>query len=327
MSRGRRGPYVTWTKDKLAAVQPHLYLLEEGPRLAAAKQALVDAGFPQEAAILTLHKLKTAQSKLKNPQREAIAISHKQAAKKKTREKQRQAEGDLNLRAQGERLSVKCHTWVFFLTVLSDVANVARIQQRVYPGVPMNGVLPGMGPFGAPEAAGAGQAEEAGEITFTFEDGEGSLEDSTPLCLPPVIVQAAKNVPGARSVVRIAASQSLATNKLTLSIDREDSHKLVLTYEYNVEAVDVQFADTERFQDTMTKYHLTPEALTGPHDELTYAPLTYTTTIRFSEKLGKQFEVEKFEMAAWTLWIIPFEHVEGRAAPSAAKKRRFTLEL
>ncbi len=190
----------------------------------------------------------------------------------------------------------------------------------------MNGLLPGIGPGGPGEAAGA-LAEEAGEITYTFEEGgESSLEDSTPLCLPPVIVQAPKNVPGARSVVRIAASQSLATNGLTLSINREDSHKLVLTYQYKVEPLDVQDEDIVRFSDTMGKYHLQPEAVTGPHDELTYQPLTYKTTIRFSEKLGKQFEVEKFEMRLWTVWIVPFEHVEGAAAPSAAKLRRVTLD-
>jgi hypothetical protein len=198
---------------------------------------------------------------------------------------------------------------------------VARVQQQVYPGVGMNGVLPSIAALGPGGAAGAPQAEEAGEITYTFEDGDGTLDDSTPLCLPPVIVQAPKNVPGARSVVRIAASQSLATKALTLSVDREDSHKLVLTYQYNVEALDVHVADIVRFSDTINKYHLVPEAITGPHDELTYRPLTYSTTIRFSEKLGKQFEVEKFELAMWTVWIVPFEHVEGAAAPSAAKQR------
>jgi hypothetical protein len=204
---------------------------------------------------------------------------------------------------------------------------VVRLQQRVYPGVGMNGVLPSMAALGSGAApVGAAQAEEAGEITYIFEEGDGTLEDSSPLCLPPVIVQAAKNVPGARSVVRIAASQSLATKALTLSIDREDSHKLVLTYQYNVEALDVQDADIVRFSETMSKYHLIPEAITGPHDELTYKPLTYTTSIRFSEKLGKQFEVEKFELGMWTVWIVPFEHVEGAAAPSAAKLRRITLE-
>jgi hypothetical protein len=200
------------------------------------------------------------------------------------------------------------------------------VQQQLYPGVGMNGVLPGIGALGPGGAVGAAQAEEAGEITYTFEEGEGTLEDSSPLCLPPVIVQAAKNVPGARSVVRIAASQSLATKALTLSIDREDSHKLVLTYQYSVEALDVQVADIVRFGDTMSKYHLIPEAIIGPHDELTYKPLTYATTIRFSEKLGKQFEVEKFELGMWTVWIVPFEHVEGAAAPSAAKLRRITME-
>jgi hypothetical protein len=120
MSRASRGPYITWTPEKLAAVQPHLYVLEEEPRLESAKRALIGAGFVKDAEILTTAKLQHAKSKLEKGQRDAIDINHKQAAKKKNREKQRQSEGDLNLRAQGERLSLKCHTWVFFLTVFQQ---------------------------------------------------------------------------------------------------------------------------------------------------------------------------------------------------------------
>ena len=120
MRKGSRGPYITWTTEKLAAVQPHLYVLEEEPRLESAKRALIDAGFVKDAEILTTAKLQHAKKKLEKGQRDAIDISHKQAAKKKNREKQRQSEGDLNLRAQGERLSLKCHTWVFFLTVFQQ---------------------------------------------------------------------------------------------------------------------------------------------------------------------------------------------------------------
>ncbi len=117
MSKSPRGHYIRWTPNKLAAVQPHLYQLEEGPRLESARQALIDAGFANDAAILTVPKLNHAKSKLEKPQQEAIDINHKQAAKKKKREKQRQSEGELNVRAQRKRLSLKCHTWVFFLTV------------------------------------------------------------------------------------------------------------------------------------------------------------------------------------------------------------------
>jgi len=126
--------------------------------------------------------------------------------------------------------------------------------------------------------------------------------------------------------VRIAVSQSLATEKLTLSIDRDDSHQLLLTYEYKVERLNLEDDAMERFEETLRKYHHSVEAVVGPHDQVSYKPMTYTTTICFSEKLGKQFEVEKFEMATWTVWIIPFEHVEGAAAPSTAKKRRIVLE-
>src|SRR3954468_23122208 len=108
MSKGSRGPYITWTPEKLAAVQPHLYELEEGPRLSAARQALRDAGFAQDSEILTMAKLNHAKSKLAQPQQAAIDLNHKQTAKKKNREKQRQSEGELNLRAQSERLSLKC---------------------------------------------------------------------------------------------------------------------------------------------------------------------------------------------------------------------------
>jgi hypothetical protein len=120
MSRAKRGRYITWTADKLAAVQPHLYVLEEEPRLESAKCALIGAGFEKDAEILTTARLQHAKTKLEKGQRDAIDINHKQAAKKKNREKQRQSEGDLNLRAQGELLSLKCHMWVFFLTVFQQ---------------------------------------------------------------------------------------------------------------------------------------------------------------------------------------------------------------
>ncbi len=104
-----RGRYIRWTEGKLAAVAPHLSTLEEGPRLEGARQALLDAGFAEDAEVLTKHKLKTAFDKLAEPQRNAIAINHKQKQKKKAREKTRQSEG-LALRAQGKRLLKECHT-------------------------------------------------------------------------------------------------------------------------------------------------------------------------------------------------------------------------
>ncbi len=63
-----------------------------------------------DAEQLTIAKLRGAKDKLAQTQQESIAIKHKQTAKKKSREKQRQSEGELNLRAQGERLLLKCHT-------------------------------------------------------------------------------------------------------------------------------------------------------------------------------------------------------------------------
>jgi hypothetical protein len=170
MSRGR---YITWTPEKLAAVQPHFYTLEEGPRLESARQALRDAGFAQDAEILTMARLNHAKKKLAEEQQAGIEISHKQAAKKKNREKQRQAEGQLDLRAQSERLLLKCHTWFFFLTVLSDVANIARVQQKLYPGVGMNGVLPGAAAASRPDVSE--EAEEAGQITFSIDAGEDTV--------------------------------------------------------------------------------------------------------------------------------------------------------
>jgi hypothetical protein len=37
--------------------------------------------------------------------------------------------------------------------------------------------------------------------------------------------------------------------------------------------------------------------------------------------------VRKFETTEMTIWLVPFEHVEGAAAPSVAKKRRVALEI
>ncbi len=324
-SKMKRGRYISWTRPKLAAVQPHLYVLEEGPRLEGARHALIDAGFPKDAEVLTVHKLKTAQSKLEEPQQEAIAINHKQAAKKKTREKQRQSEGELNLRAQGERLSLKCHTWFFFLTVFPDVANIARIQQRVYPGVGMNGVLPAVATATGAESQNE-PADDVDNIKFGVEH-DAVLETGMPLLLPPRIIQAQKGVAGARSVVQVAASQSFMTESLSLQIDRDDAHCLVLSFTYKPKPlVFVSALDEDAFRDVLEGLHVPVEAMTAAHETLTFEPKTFTITIHFNAKLGHQAEVRKFETTEMTVWLVPFEHVEGAAAPSVAKRRRVLLE-
>jgi hypothetical protein len=265
----KRGRYITWTPPKLAAVQPHLYVLEEGPRLQQAKQALIDAGFANDAEILTVHKLKTAQSKLEAPQQEAIAINHKQAAKKKTREKQRQSEGELTLRAQGERLSLKCHTWFFFLTVLPDVANIARVQERLYPGVGMNGVLPGVAMAAGAEPQNE-RVDDVDNITFDV-DQDADLGDGTPLLLPLRIIQAQKGVAGARSVVQIAALQSFMTESLSLQISREDAHCLVLSFTYKPKPLLFATAlDEDTYRDMLEGLHVPVEAMTAAHEALTF---------------------------------------------------------
>lgn len=311
----KRGPYITWTSSKLAAVQPHLYELEEGPRLERAKLALIDAGFPKDAAILTVNKLKTAQAKLAEPQQEAIALNHKQTAKKKNREKQRQSEGELNLRAQSKRLSLKCHPWFFFLTVLSDVANVARIQQQLYPGVGMNGVLPGVA-LDAGADSRIELAEEDGNISFVIEQ-DNDLAEGMPLLLPPRIIQAQKGVAGARSVVQIAASQSHMTESLSLQIDRTDAHRLLLSFVYKPEPLAfLSAADEDDYRVLLEGLHVPVEAMTAAHEALTYEPQTFAITIRFSAKLGHQAEVRKFETTKMTVWLVPFEHWKGPLPPA-----------
>jgi hypothetical protein len=110
MSGDKRPDYISWTEAKLAAVRPHLYTLGEANRLAGARVALADAGFAEDAKLLTTPKLTYAKNKLTKEKRAAIMMNHKQTAKKKSREKVREAEGAQVLRAQSKRLSLKCHT-------------------------------------------------------------------------------------------------------------------------------------------------------------------------------------------------------------------------
>jgi hypothetical protein len=321
----KRGRYITWTPPKLAAVQPHLYVLEEGPRLQQAKQALIDAGFANDAEILTVHKLKTAQSKLEAPQQEAIAINHKQAAKKKTREKQRQSEGELTLRAQGERLSLKCHTWFFFLTVLPDVANIARVQERLYPGVGMNGVCR---EWRWPRARNR-KTSVLTTLTTSRLTWTRTLTWATArrYCCRRASFRG-RRASQARAAWCKLRLQSFMTESLSLQISREDAHCLVLSFTYKPKPLLFATAlDEDTYRDMLEGLHVPVEAMTAAHEALTFEPKTSTITIRFSAKLGHQAEVRKFETTEMTIWLVPFEHVEGAAAPSVAKKRRVALEI
>jgi hypothetical protein len=64
----------------------------------------------------------------------------------------------------------------------------------------------------------------------------------------------------------------------------------------------------------------------------TYQQLTFEQNpsrvigIRFSQNLGKQYEVSQFETDVLTFWLLPFEHVEGAAPPSITKKRKVVRE-
>lgn len=206
--------------------------------------------------------------------------------------------------------------------MLLDVANIARIQQRLYPGVGMNGVLPGGLPLGQRDVSDD-MAEEDRGITFTVENDENS--DGTPLLLPPVVIEAQKGVRGARSVVQIVGAQSHITDLLTLQIDANDAHCLVLTYQFKPEALNLEFEEEQRYNAKLESYHVSLQAMEAKHNEMTYQAKEFRTIVRFSHKLGNQAEVTSYETQTMTIWLVPFEHVEGSAAPRVAKKRKVTL--
>ncbi len=140
------------------------------------------------------------------------------------------------------------------------------------------------------------------------------LGGGMPLLLPPRIIQAQKGVAGARSVVQIVASPSDMTESLSLQIVRNDSHCLLLSFTYKSERLAFLTAvEEDQYRDVLEGWHVSLEAMTAVHETLTFEPKTFAITIRFNAKLGHQAEVRKFETLDLTVWLVPFEHMEGTA--------------
>jgi hypothetical protein len=306
---------IEWTSEKVAAVQVSLYTINENLRVRNARLALRNAGFGDDAKKLTLEKLNRLETKLPSWLRDRLADHRQKNASSPARENKRVAE---EYAIDGRARPAKMPR-VDVSRPLSD-----RLVEKARDGTQRDaGVMVSDGASREELLVQlpGGEVAARDEITFSFLQGAASLEGASPLLLPPLVVRAPRGMPGARSVVRIAASPSASTETTTLSIDRDDPRVLHVTFVFRAEPLlPAEPEEAEKCFSALCQFRLAslPQWTTAPREAM-----TYEIALRFSAPLGTQAEVHCFRTKSWKVWIVPFARVEAVGAPNKQLEQQY----
>jgi hypothetical protein len=289
---------IEWTTEKVAAVRAPLYTINKSLRVRNARLALRNAGFGDDAKKLTIEKLNRLETKLPLWLKERLA-EHREKNALLPPENKRVAEEHAS---DGRAPPAKMPRVDGVRSSSDRLVEKARDEPQTVAGVWLSDGAPDGAPLSVQLPGGGESARD--EITFSFLKGAVSVEGASPLLLPPMVVYAPSDVPGARSVVRIAASPSASTETTTLSIDRDDPRVLRVTYVFRAEPLlPEEPEEAAKCFSALCQFHL------ASHAQWTSAarePMTHEIAVRFSQPLGTLAEVHCFRTKSWKMWIVPF---------------------